>query len=120
MEVDWYISGGGKDIYALGTEQYAHYATNGAQDYAVIADYTAEDTVMLHGTAENYVVAESVTKTEDPTMMEKAATIYWDKDENGAYSEGDDMVAVFEGYSATEITAAKDSWMYVQAETPVM
>ncbi|MEM8722411.1 MAG: hypothetical protein AAGE84_24480 [Cyanobacteria bacterium P01_G01_bin.39] len=118
MEVDWYTSGAGQDIYALGTEKHAHYATNGAKDYAVITDYTAEDTVMLHGTAENYVVGESATKTEDPAMMEKTAAIYWDKDANGSYSEGDDMVAVFEGYSVEEITVAKDSWMYV-TETPV-
>ena len=119
MEVDWYTGGEGKDIYALGTEKHAHYATNGAKDYAVITDYTAEDTVMLHGTSENYVVAESMTVTESETMSQTAATIYWDKDENGAYSEEDDMVAVFEGYSAEEITAAKDSWMYVKSEAVV-
>lgn len=119
-EVDWYTSGEGNDVYALGTEKYAHYASNGVKDYAIITDYTAEDTVMLHGTAENYVVGESVTKTEDPTKTETAATLYWDKDQNGAYSEGDDMVAVFEGYSAEEITAAKDSWLYVKAETPAV
>ena len=119
MEVDWYTGGEGKDIYALGTEQYAHYATNGAKDYAVITDYTPEDTVMLHGTSENYVVAESTTIEPEGTTSKNAATIYWDKDANGAYSEGDDMVAVFEGYSTEEIIAAKDNWMYVKSETPV-
>ena len=120
-EVDWYTGGAGKDIYALGTENYAHYATNGTKDYAIITDYTtADDTVMLHGTTENYVVGESVTKTEGEDIKESAATIYYDKDENGSYSAGDDMVAVFEGYSVEEITAAKDNWIYVQPDTPVV
>lgn len=119
-EIDWYTAGEGKDIYALGTEKHAHYATNGIKDYAVLTDYTAEDTVMLHGTAKNYVVGQSTSKTEDPTKVETVATLYWDKDESGAYSEGDDMVAVFEGYSTAEITAAKDSWMYVKTETPAV
>ena len=59
MEVDWMTGGEGKDIYALGTHDHAHYATNGAKDYAVITDYNAkEDAVMLHGDSENYVVGE--------------------------------------------------------------
>ena len=124
-EVDWFTAGEDKDVYALGTEKYAHYATNDSKDYAIITDYTAEDTVMLHGTAENYVVGKSVamyddkTTADDQAMMQKTATLYWDKDENGSYSEGDDMVAVFEGYSADEITVAKDSWLYVTAESTV-
>lgn len=115
-EVDWLTGGKGKDIYALGTEKYAHYATNGEKDYAVITDYTAgKDAVMLHGASENYVVGESSSLEKDGAMGDKAASIYWDQDKNGSYSKGDDMVAVFEGYSANEITAAKDSFVYVAA-----
>ncbi len=116
-ETDWYTGGEGKDIYALGTQEYAYYKANGEQDYAVIADYTAgEDAVMLYGAAENYVVGESTALKADGSMGDKAAAIYWDEDKNGAYSQGDDMMAVFEGYAVEDITAAKNSWVYVAPE----
>lgn len=115
-ETDWLTGGGGKDVYALGTEKYAHYATNGEKDYAVITDYTAgKDAVMLHGASENYVVGESTPIEKDGAMGDKAASLYWDQDKNGSYSQGDDMVAVFEGYTPDAIMAAKDSFVYVAA-----
>ena len=115
-EVDWLTGGEGKDVYALGTEKYAHYATNGEKDYAVITDYTAgKDAVMLHGASNNYVVGESTPIEKEEAMGDKAASLYWDQDKNGSYSQGDDMVAVFEGYTPDAITAAKDSFVYVAA-----
>ncbi|MEM9509663.1 MAG: hypothetical protein AAGA16_18620 [Cyanobacteria bacterium P01_E01_bin.35] len=127
MEVDWLTGNAGQDIYAIGTEKYAHYATNGDQDYAVIKDYKiGEDAVMLHGTPENYVVGETATKTPsmeaetmEPKMEPKAAGIYWDKDQTGSYSTGDDLVAVLEGYTVEELTTAKDSFVYVTSEVPM-
>jgi hypothetical protein len=111
-ETDWYTGGEGKDIYALGTTEYAYYGYNGEQDYAVIADYKiGEDAVMLYGTADNYIVGESATGEG-----EKYASIYWDHDANGSYSKGDDMMAVFEGYGVEDIAAAKNSWVYVAPE----
>lgn len=70
---------------------------------------------MLHGASENYVVGESSSLEKEGAMGDKAASIYWDQDKNGSYSQGDDMVAVFEGYTANEIIAAKDSFVYVSA-----
>lgn len=115
-EVDWLTGNAGQDMYALGSEKSAHYATNGDGDYAVVMDYkTGEDGVMLHGKAENYVVGETAPKEQAMEMEEKAAGIYWDKDQSGSYSEGDDLVGVFMGYSTAELTTAKDSFVYVTA-----
>ncbi|MEM9271488.1 MAG: NF038122 family metalloprotease [Cyanobacteria bacterium P01_F01_bin.143] len=54
-EKDVLIGGAGKDKFILGDEIQAFYATDSAQDYAVIEDFNAdEDTVQLHGVAGDY------------------------------------------------------------------
>lgn len=63
-EVDWLIGGGGKDRFVLGDSQQAFYndgqvLTAGLADFAAVLDFNANhDVIQLHGSAENYQLAE--------------------------------------------------------------
>jgi hypothetical protein len=63
-ETDWLIGGGGKDRFVLGNSQQAFYndgqtLTAGLADFAAILDFNANhDVIQLHGSAENYQLAE--------------------------------------------------------------
>ncbi|ELS05348.1 putative calcium-binding protein [Xenococcus sp. PCC 7305] len=55
LEKDTLEGGAGADKFILGDENQAFYATDGAQDYAVIQDFNAsEDIVQLNGVAGDY------------------------------------------------------------------
>lgn len=63
-EMDWLIGGGGQDRFVLGDSQQAFYndgqaLTAGLADFAVVLDFNANhDVIQLHGSAENYQLAE--------------------------------------------------------------
>ncbi|ESA34313.1 aphp domain-containing protein [Leptolyngbya sp. Heron Island J] len=54
-QIDILIGGFGDDAFILGDTTQSYYNSTSSTDYAVIADYTAgEDVIMLHGSAGNY------------------------------------------------------------------
>jgi hypothetical protein len=55
-EIDYLIGGEGEDLFLLGTSDEAFYVEEGADDFARIFDYSADegDWIFAYGTAEDY------------------------------------------------------------------
>ncbi|MEM8613049.1 MAG: CARDB domain-containing protein, partial [Cyanobacteria bacterium P01_H01_bin.105] len=54
-QIDLLIGGFGDDVFVLGDTNQSYYVDTTSPDYAVIADYTAgEDVIVLHGSASSY------------------------------------------------------------------
>ena len=98
--VDTLVGGTGQDTFVLGNGSTAFYddgdaSTAGSSDYAVIKDFNRfEDTILLSGSASDYVVATLPTSL-DP-ISGQAAGLYLDSDGSGRWNETDELIAVIE------------------------
>jgi hypothetical protein len=99
------VGGEGQDHFILGDANQAFYndgdgTTAGLGDYAIIRDFNRfEDTLELHGSAEDYVVGD-VTGEMIPTYAEVPASgLFLDSNGNGSYDASDELVAVMEHLS---------------------
>ena len=103
--IDLFVGGAGRDTFVLGDQAGAFYddndsATSGVADYAILRDFNRlEDTIELHGTANDYVVA-SITENLIPEYADTNTTgIFLDTNDNGAYDTADELVAAVENLS---------------------
>jgi Ca2+-binding RTX toxin-like protein len=55
-EIDILTGGAGEDIFSLGTEEQAFYVEEGAEDFAIISDYSLKegDVIIAYGSAKDY------------------------------------------------------------------
>ncbi|MGK7888728.1 MAG: NF038122 family metalloprotease, partial [Leptolyngbyaceae cyanobacterium] len=60
FEIDDLTGGAGADKFILGDTDLAYYGTEGNADYAIIRDFTSEDTLQLHGSIANYAQTTNV------------------------------------------------------------
>ncbi len=58
-KVDLFMGNKGADTFVLGDQINAYYVGSGLQDYALITDLWAEDSIQLHGSASDYVLGSS-------------------------------------------------------------
>jgi hypothetical protein len=100
-EIDLLYGGGGRDTFVLGDATSVFYddgnpLTLGIADYAAIADFNpAQDTIQLHGTADNYTLAAL------PVSLGIAGTgIYHTPPNSGA----PELIGVVVGVNLTDLT----------------
>ena len=85
-ELDTLIGGSGTDHFILGTGNSSFYDNNETSDFARIKDFRLDsDKLQLAGSRSDYEIAGNVLRF------------------------GNDVIAVFEGHSATSLTAALDN-----------
>jgi hypothetical protein len=58
-EVDLFMGNKGADTFVLGDQNSPYYAGLGQQDYALITDFWAEDSIQLNGKASDYVLGSA-------------------------------------------------------------
>ncbi|MEO1521491.1 MAG: calcium-binding protein, partial [Cyanobacteria bacterium J06633_2] len=91
-EQDVLTGGSGADLFILGVSNLPFYATGGATDFARITDFnSAEDTVQLGGSADQYSQQQSGTET--------------------LLSYNNDLIAIFEGTNGLNLSSAAFSFV---------
>ncbi len=58
-EVDLFMGNKGADTFVLGDQNSPYYVGAGQQDYALITDFWAEDSIQLNGKASDYVLGSA-------------------------------------------------------------
>lgn len=58
-EIDILDGGNGRDTFVLGDFRQAYYKGKGLQDYAIIKDFSTQDTIQLHGNRCLYELSET-------------------------------------------------------------
>ena len=91
-EIDTLTGGAGSDLFVLGNSAKVFYDADGANGYAVIADFNvAQDKIQLKGSMADYYLVPSLGVGPDVPRMD----IYLDK----SGSEPDDLIAKVQGVS---------------------
>lgn len=75
-EVDLFMGNKGADTFVLGDQNSTYYVGTGLQDYALITDLWAEDSIQLHGSASDYVLGSA------PVGLANGTGIFLAKDPN--------------------------------------
>lgn len=105
-EIDRLVGGDGADLFSLGfrrtsvnpAEAVVYYNdgdsdTNGDDDFAVLVDFdSAEDTVVLGGDREDYVVGPS-----PRAFIATGDSIFLDTNKNGLFDQQDELIAIVKG-----------------------
>ncbi|MCG8364926.1 MAG: hypothetical protein MJA27_16555, partial [Pseudanabaenales cyanobacterium] len=122
--IDLLVGGAGQDAFVLGDQAGAFYNDNdsttlGAADYAILRDFNRlEDTLELHGTATDYVVA-SITGDLLPDYADtNTAGILLDANGNGVYDATDELIAVVEHLSPDSLVLDASYMKYT--DSPVV
>lgn len=58
-EIDIFYGGNGADTFVLGEYRKVYYTGHGLQDYALIKDFSTEDTIQLQGKSSQYELGEN-------------------------------------------------------------
>lgn len=107
--VDTLIGGAGQDTFVLGDATTVFYddgdaQTAGENDYALIKDFNRfEDTILLQGSASDYVVAALPASLESAFSHVITAGLYRDSNGSGIWDETDELIAVVEQIDAKRL-----------------
>jgi hypothetical protein len=89
-EVDLFMGNKGADTFVLGDQNSIYYVGVGLQDYALITDFWAEDTIQLHGDASDYVLGSA------PVGLANGTGIFLAKDPN-------DLLGIIQGVAIANL-----------------
>lgn len=89
FEQDTLTGGSGSDQFILGDANRAYYLADGARDYALIKDFTVEDSIQLLGSASDY------------TQQQQGSHVH-------LYYGGSELVAIFENTSTFNLGTVAD------------
>lgn len=104
---DTLIGGVGRDDFQLGDAIGAFYQGDGNQGYAVISDFSADDSLILSGSASDYTITASLTSKQSPVGL--AGRALYLGDPNG----GGDLVAIIQGSASTnlQLNSSQIQWL---------
>jgi RHS repeat-associated protein len=99
-EVDLLMGNKGADTFVLGDKDNLFYVGLGQQDYALITDLWAEDTIQLHGNANDYVLGAA------PVNLTKGTGIFLASDPN-------ELIGIIQGLEPQELSLSQSSFQYI-------
>jgi hypothetical protein len=115
-EIDVLTGAAGNDLFVLGDRFRAYYdeGTGGAglADYALITDFSlVDDSITLlrnpNNTGATYLVSAS------PASLPTGAGVFIDNDGVAGFSANDELIAILQGFSATDATAITARFAFV-------
>jgi von Willebrand factor type D domain/Bacterial Ig domain/RTX calcium-binding nonapeptide repeat (4 copies) len=98
-EVDLFMGNKGSDTFVLGDQNSTYYVGRGLQDYALITDFWAEDTIQLHGDASDYVLGSA------PVGLANGTGIFLAKDPN-------DLLGIIQGVAIANLDLSNASMFH--------
>ena len=127
--IDTYVGGSGSDLFVLGEPVHVFYddgiaSNHGIGDYALIEDFNRlEDSILLSGSASDYIVAALPAELASTFAGMQAAGIYRDTNGDAAWNNTDELIAVVEHLSAETLLLEGAYFQYLEitetAETAI-